>query len=128
MPAGSTLAQLHAWIAVVVAVVAALLVALGTLQALGIVRGGSAKLWLDRLILVLLAAVTVACVVGLLVLVLVAPPREWLHLVYAALALAAAPLARYTAARRRSRRLGAWVAGGGLLTLAALLRLCGTGS
>jgi hypothetical protein len=128
MLAGSTLAHLHAWIAVVVAIVAALLVVLGTLQALGIVRGRIAKLWLDRLILGLLAAVAVASAVGLLVLVLVAPPREWLHLVYAALALAAAPLARYVGARRGSTRLGAWVAGGGLLTLAALLRLWGTGS
>jgi hypothetical protein len=47
--------------------------------------------------------------------------------VYAAAALAAAPVARAVAAARASSRTGAWVAVGGLVTLAALLRLWGTG-
>jgi hypothetical protein len=65
--------------------------------------------------------------VGPVLVIVMAPPREWLHLVYAAAALAAAPVARAIGAARGSSRLGAWVAVGGLVTLAALLRLWGTG-
>ena len=128
MTADSTLAQLHGWLAVVVAVLAGVLAVLGLLHAFGVARSPAAKRWLDRVILVLIVAVAAAALVGLLVLLFTGPPRDWLHVVYAAVALAAAPLARLEAGRRRSNRLGAWVAVGGLLTLAALLRLWGTGS
>jgi hypothetical protein len=127
MSAGAAVSQLHAWLAVVAAVVAAAIVVLGVLDAGGWLARSQAKRWLDRAMLALLAVVAVAAVVGPIVLVLVGPPREWLHLVYAAAALAAAPVGRAIAATRAPARMGGWVAVGGLVTLAALLRLWGTG-
>lgn len=127
MPAGAALSQVHAWLAVAAAIVAAAIVVLGALDAVRLFTGTTARRWLDRALLVLLAVVAAGAVLGPFVLVLVGPPREWLHLVYAAAALAAAPVARAIAAARAPSRMGGWVAVGGLVTLAALLRLWGTG-
>ena len=121
------LAQLHLALAVAAAIVAAALVVLGLVDAAGLVTGPRSRRWLDRAILALLLVTAAAAIVGPLVLLVVGPPREWLHLVYAAAAFAAAPVARAIAAARGSSRTGAWVAVGGLVTLAALLRLWGTG-
>ena len=121
------LAQLHAWLAAGAAVAAAALVIGGVIDTLGVVRPGVAKRWLDRLLLALLGLVTLAAILGPLVLLLVGPPDDWLHLLYAAVVLAAAPIARLIADRRGSARVGAWVATGGLVTLGALLRLWMTG-
>jgi hypothetical protein len=121
------LAQLHLALAVAAAIVAAGIVALGVVDAAGVVTAPRSRRWLDRGILALLVVTAAAAIVGPLVLVVTGPPREWLHLVYAAAALAAAPVARTIAAARGSSRTGAWVAVGGLVTLAALLRLWGTG-
>ena len=92
-----------------------------------LVTAPRSRRWLDRAIIALLLVTGAAAIVGPLLLIAVGPPREWLHLVYAAAALAAAPAARAIAAARGSSRTGAWVAVGGLVTLAALLRLWGTG-
>jgi hypothetical protein len=127
MTGGDAFAQLHLALAVATAVVAASVVVLGVVSALGVVTAAFGKRLLDRAILALLVVTAAAAIVGPLVLVLVGPPREWLHLVYAAAALAAAPVARAIGAARGSSRVGAWVAVGGLVTLAALLRLWGTG-
>jgi hypothetical protein len=121
------LAQLHLALAAGAAVVAAGVVVLGVVDAAGVVTADRSKRLLDRGILALLAVTAAAAIVGPLVLLVAGPPREWLHLVYAAAALAAAPVARAIAAARGSSRTGAWVAVGGLVTLAALLRLWGTG-
>ena len=121
------LAQLHLALAVGAAVVAAGVVVLGLVDATGVVTADRSKRLLDRGILALLVVTAAAAIVGPLVLLVAGPPREWLHLVYAAAALAAAPVARAIAAARGSSRTGAWVAVGGLVTLAALLRLWGTG-
>jgi hypothetical protein len=121
------LAQLHLALAVAAAIVAAAVVVLGIVDAAGLVTTPRSRRWLDRAILALLLVTAAAAIVGPLVLLVVGPPREWLHLVYAAAALAAAPVARAIAAARGSSRTGAWVAVGGLVTLAALLRLWGTG-
>jgi hypothetical protein len=77
---------------------------------------------------VLIAVVAAASVVGVIVLVAVGPPREWLHVAYAAAALWTVPVARAVGRTRASTRIGWWVAAGGLVTLAALLRLWGTGN
>jgi hypothetical protein len=127
MTAGSTVGQLHLWVAIAAAVVAAGVVVLGVVDALGIVTAARGRRWLDRALLALLALLAAAALLGPLVLLLVGPPGEWLHLVYAAAALAAAPVARAIAGSRGSPRIGGWIAGGGLVTLAALLRLWGTG-
>jgi hypothetical protein len=127
MTSGSLLAQVHLWAAVAVVALAASLVIGGVLEAVGVLRGQAARRWLDRLILALLVAAAAAALVGPLLLLVVGPPRDWLHVVYAGVAIGAAPLARLEAARRGATRYGRWVAVGGLVTLAALLRLWGTG-
>jgi hypothetical protein len=127
MTYGDGLAQLHLALAVATAVVAAGVVVLGVVESAGLVTAARSKRLLDRGILALLVVTAATAVVGPLVLLVAGPPREWLHLVYAAAALAAAPVARAIAGARRSSRTGAWVAVGGLVTLAALLRLWGTG-
>jgi hypothetical protein len=127
MSIGSGIGQLHAWIAAAAALVAGALVVLGLVQVSGIVTGPATRRWIDRGLLVLLVVVACGALVGPLVLLTVGPPADWLHLLYAALAIAVAPLLRLEAGRRRSPRVGAWVALGGLVTLGALLRLWGTG-
>ena len=123
----SVLAVVHAWIAAGAAIAAAAMVVVGVVDALGLVPAAGARRWLDRLLLALLALVAATAMLGPLLVVLVRPPADWLHLLYAVLALAAAPTARLIAARRGSARIGAWVAAGGLVTLGALLRLWMTG-
>ena len=121
------LAPLHLALAVAATAVAVAVVALGFVDAAGLVSAPRSRRWLDLAILALLLVTGAAAIVGPLVLLVVGPPKEWLHLVYAAAALAAAPVARAIAAGRGTSRTGAWVAVGGLVTLAALLRLWGTG-
>jgi hypothetical protein len=128
MSAGSGVVQLHALLAIASAVLAAAIVIVGACAGLGLVTAGRGRRWMDRTLLGLIGAVALASVVGVVVLVLVGPPREWLHLVYAAAALWAVPVARAIAGARASTRIGWWVAAGGLVTLAALLRLWGTGT
>ncbi|HEX5826423.1 MAG TPA: hypothetical protein VFY23_02800 [Candidatus Limnocylindrales bacterium] len=127
MGLGTGLAQVHVLLAVATAVVAGLLVVLGLLDATGMLTGARSKRWVDRAILALLALAAATAILGPLIVILVGPPRDWLHLLYAAVAIGAAPVARLEAARRNSTRAGAWVALGGLVTLGALLRLWGTG-
>ena len=121
---GTLFAQLHAWVAIAAAVVTGLLVVLGALDGLGVVAG---KRWLDRLLIALLAILVVAAILGPGIVVGVRPPSDPLHYLYAVVAIGAVPAARYAAGRRAAPRVGWWVAVGGLVTLAALLRLWGTG-
>lgn len=118
------LATLHAWAATAAAILAALLVVLGLLDGAGVIR---ARRLLDRLILAALVAMAVAAFIGPLVLLTVRPPSDMLHLLYALVAFLAAPLARLESMRRHSARVGWWIALGGGVTLAALLRLRQTG-
>lgn len=118
------LATLHAWAAVAAAMIAAGLVVLGALDGLGVV---AARRGLDRLVLALLVATLLAALLGPGIVIGRAPPADPIHFLYAAVAILAAPLARLEAVRRRSARLGGWLAAGGLVTLGALLRLWGTG-
>lgn len=120
--------QVHGWLAIATAVIAVVVVVVGALAGLGILTPGRGRRWMDRGLLALIALVAGASVAGVVVLVLVGPPGEWLHLVYAAAALWAVPVARAIAGARASTRIGWWVAAGGLVTLAALLRLWGTGT
>ena len=121
---GSSIAILHAWLAVASVVLAAAVVVLGALDGIGTVRG---RRWLDRLVLALLGATVAGALLGLGVLVGAQPPADPLHLVYGAAAVLAVPAARLIAGTRGSPRLGWWLAAGGLVTLGALLRLWATG-
>jgi len=67
-----------------------------------------------------------AAVLGLLLLGTGARPREWLHFLYAAVALAAVPVAARLAALE-PRRGGLYHAAAGLLLLGILYRLTTTG-
>jgi len=121
---GSLFAQLHAWAALAAAVTAGLLVVIGALDSLGVVAG---KRWLDRILITMLACLGVAVLLGPGIVIGVGPPSDPMHYLYAFVAVAAAPWARYTAGRRGATRIGGWVAVGGLITLATLFRLWGTG-
>lgn len=118
-------ATLHAWLATASAVLAGILVALGALVGIGVVHGVR---WLDGLIVAVMATVAAAGILGPLLFIAVAPPSDTIHILYAGVALFAAPVARLESMRRRSTRVGWWVAAGGLVTLGAILRLWGTGA
>ena len=120
-------AQVHAWVAVGAAVAAAALMVAGVVVTASSTPLGRARRWLDRIVLVLIGLVAVAAVIGPVVLLVVGRPADWLHLVYAAIAIAAAPTARAIAAWRQSTRMGLWMTAGSLVTLGALLRLWVTG-
>ena len=121
---GSVVAMVHGWAGLLSALLAAAIVVLGLLDALGAVR---AQRGLDRLVLALLAATGVGAILGIGVLVGLRPPSDALHLVYGVAAIVAVPGARLIAGMRGSPRLGWWLAAGGLVTLGALLRLWATG-
>ncbi|HYO43646.1 MAG TPA: hypothetical protein VES19_10655 [Candidatus Limnocylindrales bacterium] len=121
---GSLLAQLHAWVATAGAVIAGLLVLLGALHGLGILAG---RRWLGRLVVALVVTLGVAVILGPGIVIGVRPPSDPTHYLYAFVAVAAVPSAWYAARGSSPSRTGWWVAAGGLVTLAALLRLWGTG-
>jgi hypothetical protein len=125
------LAVLHAWLAAAAAIVAAGTGLLGALVGLGVAGGRPARLWLDRLVLMLLVIVAANVALGGLVAIVGAGdrsgPADPLHFLYAVLALGAVPVCRFQAERSGSTRVGWWVCAGGLVTLGALLRLWATG-
>jgi len=124
----STLAQVHAWLAVGAVVVAMLATLAGAALGAGFAGGRRWLVAADRLILALLVLVAVAVALGpVLALGRGSGPSDPLHLVYAAVALLAMPVLRLEAMRRRSARAGWWICAGGLVTLGALLRLWATG-
>ena len=118
------MAELHvalAWIAVAgaVAVVAAALPA-----AAG--RTASYRL-LDLVILGLIGSTVAASLAGLVLLLLGHRPSEALHFIYAAVALAAMPIARYALRDRSVSSMARFVALAGLIVLASVVRLFMTG-
>ena len=121
---GRLLAQLHVWIAIAAAVIAASVVMLGALDGARLVR---ARAWLDRLGVALFAALVLVVLLGPGIVVALGGPADPLHFAWAVVALGAVPLARLVALRRGSTRLGWWMAGGGLLTLGALFLLWQSG-
>ncbi len=110
--------------------VAALLVAGGAgavalVAAGGALRHRSVRFALDRAILAALASVSVGIALGLVILVTGGRPADPLHLLYAGLALAILPVARFWD-RLAGHRLAA-VGVGGLVLLGLVLRLFQTG-
>lgn len=102
-----------------------LALALASIAVIGLSAAGwlprpPARLWVDRAILVALGVAIVAAVAGLVVLVGGTGPADPLHFLYAVVALAALPLARFWPAPRRRRGLlllGALVLGGVVVRL-----------
>jgi hypothetical protein len=122
---GSMLAVLHAWVAVAGALVALLVVVVGVLDGARLVK---ARRWLDRLAAILLVAMVAAVLLGPGIVAGVGMPSSPLHFVLAAIAVLTVPTLRLVAVRRRSTRVGWWMAAGAVLTLVALLSLWSTGS
>ena len=123
-------AVLHAWLAAAAAVLTVGATVIGALEGSGVARGRAVRLWLDRLVLAVLAVVAANVLLGAGVALLGSGgkgPADLLHLVYAMVALLTIPVLRLEAMRRRSARIGWWVCAGGLVTLGALLRLWATG-
>jgi hypothetical protein len=119
------LARLHAWIATASAVIAGLVVIVGALDGAGIVH---ARAWLDRLAVALFGSLVLVALLGPGIIIGLGGPADPLHLVCAAIALAAVPLARLVASRRGSERPGWWAAAGGVATLGMLYLLWQSGA
>ena len=81
---------------------------------------------LDAAILAQLATIGATAIVGLVLPVTGSTVRDPLHLVYAVVALAAAPLGRYMG-RGDARRIGRFAVVAGLVVLGSTLRLFMTG-
>jgi hypothetical protein len=81
---------------------------------------------LDGVILAQLAVTGVAAIVGLVLPVTGSAIRDPLHLLYAVVALVAAPLGRYLG-RGDARRIGRYAVVAGLVVLGSTLRLFMTG-
>lgn len=125
MPEGPvTLSVIHAWTAGAAGAVSGAMLVVGALDGLRLV---AARRLLDGLVIALLVVLLLGTMLGPLVVITTAPPRDPLHLLYAGVALVAAPITRFEAARRRVARTGWWLGLGGLVTLGALLRLWVTG-
>lgn len=122
---GSLLAVLHAWVAVAGAVVAGILVVVGVLEGAGL---GTARRWLDRLATILFVTMLAAVLLGPGIVAGVGMPSSPLHFLLAAVAVVTVPALRFVAIRRRSTRVGWWMAAGAALTLLALLGLWSTGT
>jgi hypothetical protein len=112
----------HAWFAVLAAIPAAAILAFLVVAR---IRGGSAKLAIDRAVLAAEVAILLAVATGLLRLLGGATPDP-LHFLYAALALWALPVARAWRGFASGPRTAA-MALGGIALLAFLLRLAQTG-
>ena len=118
------MAELHtalAWIVVVgaVAVVAA---------ALPTAAGWTASYrLLDLAILGLIVSTVAAALAGLVLLLIGHRPSEALHFLYAAVALAAMPVARYAMRDRSVIRMARFVALAGVIVLVSIVRLFMTG-
>ena len=109
------------------AAVAALSVAAALAVAgVALFSGRSGQPWLDRLILVQSALVATSALSGLPGPISGRPPPDPLHYLYAVLALAAIPIARYLG-RRTDRSAAGWVAGACLVEAVVFLRLWMTG-
>jgi hypothetical protein len=122
---GSMLAVLHAWVAVGGALVAVLLVIFGALDGAGLVK---TRGWLDRLGTILFVTMVAAVLLGPGIVAGVGMPSSPLHFVLAAIAVLTVPTLRLVAIRRRSTRVGWWMAAGAAMTLIALLSLWSTGA
>jgi hypothetical protein len=122
---GSMLAVLHAWVATAGALVAVLLVVVGVLDGAGLVK---ARGWLDRLAAILFVTMVAAVLLGPGIVAGVGMPSSPLHFLLAAIAVLTVPALRFAAIRRRSTRIGWWMASGAAVTLIALLSLWSTGA
>lgn len=122
---GSLLAMLHLWVAIAGVIQAGILVVVGLLDGAGMV---AARKWLDRLATLLFVTMVAAVLLGPGIVAGVGMPSSPVHFLLAAIAVLTVPALRLVAIRRRSTRLGWWMAAGAVLTLLALLGLWSTGS
>ena len=122
---GSLLAVLHLWVAIAGAIAAVILVVIGLLDGASIV---AARGWLDRLAAILFVTMVAAVLLGPGIVAGVGMPSSPVHFLLAAVAVLTVPALRFLAIRRRSTRVGWWMAAGAGLTLLALLSLWSTGS
>jgi hypothetical protein len=98
----------------------------GVVAVAGWARPPLRRHWLDRSILAAIALVGIDVVVGLALLVTGARPADPLHFLYAVLALAALPAARFWGGLRRSPRAG-MILLGAIVLVGLVVRLYQTG-
>jgi hypothetical protein len=104
----------------------AVIVALAATSVAGLFGRGN-RLLADRLVLAAIAVVAVAAASGLAVLVLVGPPSDALHFVYAAVALLGFPVVRYVARNAQPRRFSLFLGIAAVALLGVVARLWTTG-
>jgi len=115
-------ATIHLATALLVAVSALVVVAVAVI---GRVRGRDVRFALDRAILTGLAFVAIGIVLGLVILVTGGRPADPLHLLYAIVALAILPIARFWDRLAGHRLLAVGI--GGLILVGLVVRLFQTG-
>jgi hypothetical protein len=87
----------------------------------------ASRRWIDRAILVQLAAAGAATIAGIAITVTASGPRDPLHFLYAAVVLTAVPVTRYVAHGRTGKLFARWMAVAALVVMGALLRSFMTG-
>lgn len=120
----TTFASIHLALGVAAAVLGG---TTAVLAAIGLGRGRLPRLWLDRAILLALFVVALAIVTGPMLLATGHIPNDPLHLLYAGVALATLPIARFAFPAATPRRRAWLMLAGGLLLVGLFVRLLQTG-
>lgn len=115
----------HQWLAILAGAFAGacLLVSVG-----GWITGRPARSLLDRLIVLQLAAIVPAVLVGGAIALLEGPPSDPLHFLYAVSVFVPLPLARYLGGSGSPRRRAGYLALGAIVSLGLIVRLFQTGA
>ena len=114
---------------VLFAILTTLAVLLATVEgAVRAIRGRPAGAAMLRTLIAVLISVVVTAFAGVVLLIIGHHPKEWLHLLYAALALGLIPFAdNASLSLRTNRSKGLYRFGGGIVCLLVLTRLFVTG-
>jgi len=114
----------HEWLAILA--LATAVACLGTATAWWF-SGRSARVFLDRLLLLQLAALFLALFTGGAVVIANGIPRDPLHILYGVVVFVPLPLARYLGRTGSPRRRSGYLALGALTTVGLVTRLFQTG-
>lgn len=117
--------DLHIWLAILTTVVVLVATVEGAVRA---IRGVPGDVAASRTRMAVLISVVVTAIAGVALLITGEHPKEWLHLLYVALAFGLIPFADNAATSLRTNRgKGLYRFGGGIVCLLVLTRLFVTG-
>ena len=119
------LKDLHVWLAILTTLAVLAATVEGAVRAIRAVPPGSAMF---RTLIAVLASVVLTTIAGVALLITGHHPKEWLHLLYVALAFGLIPFAdNASISLRTNRGKGLYRFGGGIVCLLVLTRLFVTG-